>query len=781
MNRRRAAITIRKAMSIGGEEHQTINAGRDFFEASRHKRYKSAWDDAEIRLDVADADVSNPDVQVVFDGRMKIDVSGGNSAHKVITLAERPDLFATLKVLINEDCHACDKGNVRVAAVRTINHFVRLIAWMFSRARYKLQNVEPNLLKELAIELGRGGWWDVLEYDKRLDLLLKRAAGDVKLAKSLEGSGHTDKFTCNMDVLRSELRLPLMGSQLPRQVVRRIAQLAGSSRTVADDNDPPKVTLHSLYLHFKFLNRCALIEGFDSFLHPPFKSPQARARALYTGSHREPRTENLGVEDVVTIFTEALMWVHVRADGIVMLCEAARKELELWDPADLFPEAISDRVTSQVLATHEAIAERFALPDGLRALARDGEHSLRHFILKLQFSCAIAVLFNHGRRREEVIGYRVPYGLYRGCLTPSTDGGGSYLDIYIEKTLQRYASMWANEIVERAVDVLERLGQTFRPLGTDALAPAGELADARKDKLFVWRHFSHAGFESEPNMFNFAAAAKLFFADLDVSVEKVSASHIYRRCFALIYMYRHDHPVLMALSRHLCHLTLETTRVYVTDGKDVEDARSIESLFAAIDADDAGFRDEFEDVRSTYFQDKILQILKGESVSGQFARIVAKIGRKLEANASFREASIDEKARLTREEAEKEGYATEPKANTSCAAGSAEKTKRQANCYNQEEGRISPETASAETCADCIHAITTCNHRSTLEKEIEELTKAANDAKRPMQLRLSAQDAADGLKAIAQKELDTAAEMQAMMGRLVKGWKPIVFREKSHA
>ncbi|WP_250521345.1 hypothetical protein [Caballeronia sp. ATUFL_F2_KS42] len=608
---RKVSNAFRKEVTAGAGRRD-FDAARRFIEDKKHRRFVSHWDDEEIRIDVAPNASGVSDVKTVFDSKTVIDFSGGESIFKPQGLRKHPELLATLKALVNEDCHAHDAGDIEREVGRTVRSFLRLIVWLFRHARYKLSKVEPELVQTLATELANGGWWSALDYDARFELLLQRANVDLKFRNSLEGSGHIGEFSCNMDAISRHLMLPIASASLPKAIVQRIAEATGSQRPVQKDKDLPLVSPHSLYQNLKFLNRCALIGGFDSFGERPFKSAHRRAIELYKGEHPDLRTENLGITDVVTIFTEAMRWIHVCADGVIMVCETARNELESCDPSVLSLEVIGDRVTRKTVALHEQIADSYGLPKALRALARNQESSLRHLILKLQFSCAIAVLFNHGRRREEVLGTGKTYGLYRGCLTPANDGrDGSYLDVYIEKTLQRYASMWANEIVERAVDVMERLGQTFRPLGTEPLAVAPTLDEARKEKLFVWRHFSYAAFNDRPNVFSFQEGAKLFFSDLNVSITKVSASHIYRRCFALIYMYRHDHPVLMALSRHLCHFTLETTRIYTTDGRDVADDRSIESLFAAIEKEDADFSDEFEDIRSTYFQEKVVNILRG--------------------------------------------------------------------------------------------------------------------------------------------------------------------------
>ncbi|QIN62682.1 hypothetical protein SBC1_26980 [Caballeronia sp. SBC1] len=683
-------------------------------------------------------------------------------------------------MLVNEDCHNSHRGDVWGVAVRTVRTFIRLVAWMFRCGRYKLEQVEPKLLEKLAKELAKKGWWGVLDYSGRLNALIERAQRDGDFARSLEGALQTRFFHLNIDFIRSQVHLPIESVFIPRNIVTQIFKASGSAKKLERATQAPHVTQNSLYVSLKFLNRCALVPGFDSFKTRPFPAPLARAKSLL--GKEDKRTENLSIDDVVTIFSEALKWTYVRADGVIQLCEVARAHLESDHLKSVHPNVARRTITRRVHEKYKEIARTFDLPEGLPSLVKEEGFSLRTLILQLQISCAISVLFNHGRRREEVIGFGKSYGLYRGCLTAAEgQDSGSYLDIYVEKTLQCYVTMWANEVVERAVDVLERLGQVFRPLGAPLLESASDVRSARKDKLFVFRNFTYASFEGKASEWAFDRVAKFFFSKLNVSVKKSTASHIYRRCFALIYMYRHDHPILMALSRHLCHITLETTRVYTEDAKDTEDGRSVESLFPLVDLEDAAFDSILEEERSEYFEKKILQILSGESVGGHFSRIVARIARSLESRASFKEASMEERARQTREVAEEEGYSPVPKANTTCAAGCANKTKRQANCYSPNESRVCPEKASAELCAGCIHAITTPSHRSAVELEIASLMAAAGDTRRPLKLQLAARDAADGLRAVLDSELKTATEMQKFVGRLVDTWKPIMFQEKTYA
>ncbi len=68
-----------------------------------------------------------------------------------------------------------------------------------------------------------------------------------------------------------------------------------------------------------------------------------------------------------------------------------------------------------------------------------------------------------------------------------------------------------------------------------------------------------------------------------------------------------------------------------------------------------------------------------------------------------------------------------------------------------------------------------------MEEEVEELDKAATDTKRPLHYRLAARDTADELRVIITRERASATEMKVLVEKLVSEWKPVVFREKSHA
>src|SRR3546814_15108988 len=87
-----------------------------------------------------------------------------------------------------------------------------------------------------------------------------------------------------------------------------------------------------------------------------------------------------------------------------------------------------------------------------------------------------------------------------------------------------------------------------------------------------------------------------------------------RRLFALIYMYRWDHPVLQALSEHLCHVDIESTRLYVTDDEMRKEAERIEALYRV--RTDGFPEEEIGEARRPYQDDQLRAMLSSTASGG---------------------------------------------------------------------------------------------------------------------------------------------------------------------
>src|SRR5690606_20238260 len=100
-----------------------------------------------------------------------------------------------------------------------------------------------------------------------------------------------------------------------------------------------------------------------------------------------------------------------------------------------------------------------------------------------------------------------------------------------------------------------------------------------KDRLFTSRNFTVKGFKNAPDSYYFSSASKEFLELANVKVGALNGTRAFRRLFAILYVHRYDHPVLLALKQHLCHTNLSTTTYYASSPKVKKEAEQIEKLF----------------------------------------------------------------------------------------------------------------------------------------------------------------------------------------------------------
>lgn len=168
-------------------------------------------------------------------------------------------------------------------------------------------------------------------------------------------------------------------------------------------------------------------------------------------------------------------------------------------------------------------------------------------------ACWIIIAAFTARRAEEINDLR------NDCLLGDNESG-SWLHVYIEKTLQRKEWIPVPRMVVHAVEMLRRISETAR-------------SGTQDDKLFQW-------LSPDGELVRLPVAQHLdnFAALVNVPLHKPRGGepvawhwspHQFRRFFAVFYFYRYEPGNIEALSHHLRHFSLEMTRRYVTEDPEV--------------------------------------------------------------------------------------------------------------------------------------------------------------------------------------------------------------------
>lgn len=167
-------------------------------------------------------------------------------------------------------------------------------------------------------------------------------------------------------------------------------------------------------------------------------------------------------------------------------------------------------------------------------------------------ACAVVISAFTARRHEEVLTIRAAGPDNDHCLSQDVDG--FWLEVFIEKRHQNWIKTPCNELVAKAVEVLERWSSPAR-------------SQSGKPAMFQLRRIL-----SLPVVrFSLRNSLKEFVDFLQLSsmadgTHWKFTPHQFRRFFAITYYWRYEYGSLSALSQHLFHTDPQMTLRYVTEG-----------------------------------------------------------------------------------------------------------------------------------------------------------------------------------------------------------------------
>lgn len=742
----------------------------------RHPRFLGEWEDPVIRLNISHA-IAEELTEKTYDlASARIARLGSVSANGTehYDLTEFPYLYKALKVAINNLLFA-RTSMIDDYVVGFINNALRLFSWMVHSNIYNLTQLAPSDIDRLKTQWLAGGWWQLLGYDEALNSVLKLIKGNPDLAFQLVGANNATTMTVNTAVLTRMTGLPLAANSIPVKFVKQLGRVSKEKHVSEGRKARNLAVTQATYARFMVdINRFA---GFGPELGSIPFVPFIDANKIAEKAFPNPpgRTRNISIDDSLKISSEGLRWLIDYSPVILEVAQAARRALEIQVSRGLVGETeVQPALASAYLASVET--RRQTLPD----IVTMTKETLRNCIATLMIACFSLIASNHGRRRNELIGKKLPYGLYFGCIRDCSDLYENWrIDIFVEKSFNEYMSFWCNGIVRQAVACLEEISQLFRPLNTPPKTYHPNMKVARRDKLFRMRHFTKMGFEGNPAELDYARHSSAFFAlagvDMSYRTEKTQP---FRRLFSCLYKYRHDIFKPGALQQHLVHSRQSATEVYYTDAPGTPSSESVEALFST------GYGKELEsienimaEVTSDYFIDIMLRLLKGELIGGNFAKLSIKLMGTLSKNIQFIELNNEEKAAVVSTTLERQGYSLSENSHGICCVTSDSPTKGRSKCIRK--GDIHPEAASPEICAPCLHLLTSERYRENLVFERDQLSERARNFSLPAATRLQHKKDIAILDAFIQADEKVAHENQDALAVITAKWQKIFFKKRS--
>ena len=326
----------------------------------------------------------------------------------------------------------------------------------------------------------------------------------------------------------------------------------------------------------------------------------------------------------------------------------------------------------------------------------------RKAVVSVATACWIVIAAFSARRRAEIDDLR--YGCLRG-----NDADGWWLQIYIEKTLQRRDWIPVPTLVARAIATLSEISRAAREASST-------------DHLFQW-----LGPNGEATPLDVARHLDDFALRVGVTLHRSSDSaatpwhwhpHQFRRFFAILYFYRFEGATLEALSHHLRHFNLEMTRRYVTQDPEA----------AAL----------WTDVEWGYMGHVARSITAGErSVSGGAGERLKKAAHRL-LDGLRRKLQVTSPDRAGASLAlimQRQGLVLTPKPWVTCSCPKTREAAKQAACRREhasEADAVGPDFANAgpTICSACPHAIIEERGRTVVDAELNHLEAAAEHGAR---------------------------------------------------
>ncbi|MFM0627776.1 hypothetical protein [Paraburkholderia xenovorans] len=741
----------------------------------KHSRYISDWTENAVTINVGHK--SAPPIYRTwnFDTVFLAIQDGTSPFRRTRRLSDFLEFSRSLKCVINACCGKYHQGDLNAYLPAVIATSLRIFIWMHRHSNPKLGGLTRTDAEELAQSVARDGWWKILEYDGALKKLLKLARNDPVVRKAIKGTSNGDKgeFINGVDAESIErlIGLPFAPGLTPKWFIDEYATIAslqsrGNAERVGN-------ALKNVGRVMQALNLFANIPAsFDKLSFFPFADANKRATELQKGqgdaetNDKDGRTRNLPLDAAVCVFGEAIRWVYDYFPGILATCMLVRKAFDDWKGS----ASTADReVKKTLLQGFPHIQQRYGLPFNIRSLSK-GDDSLvaclKHFYTAV--TCLVAI--NHGRRKNEVNGSDKPYGLYHGCVVAESEEFQlCRIDIYIEKSIRDFQTFWCNKMVVDCVRNLEALYACFRPLSSPDFVAPTDLTAARAMKLFTYRVMTLSGLNGRWQTYRWDTDSKAFFAKINLPEDILSnKTHPFRRLFCLLFVFRYDHPELLALSHHLGHFGLEQTKIYVSDPPMRQLENRLSMLMTQARTEEVALDTMLKEARSEYALKKIEDMLNGQDTGGAFPRLVLKLLKRLSSSVQFRLQTSREKASALNERLERHGYSPLEKPHCACFAGKARHTLRHSNCFH--DGELHTEEASPKKCRGCIHQLTTDNYESGLRAEAESSMKRAQNVRLPPSQRRSAATFAQDIEQVINGYREMAQANQKALVAIINGW-----------
>jgi hypothetical protein len=638
----------------------------------------------------------------------------------------------------------------------TLVHFAE---WCWSQGFRNFAELDAAAMKEFQQELERGYWPGALNWVARLNSYLATLEDTTRLKTfvSVRATRFGEKIAINYPALSEVLGTYLGNGSLPDFAYREIERSLQVPLSHRGRDWGRQITSSAYSRAFENINLLYEIHNEELGLrNRPFLSPRRIAAHI---ASVPKRTRTITVDTLEKMLAESFRWLFDIAPVVV---EAMQSTPPLR-PSNAGPRKRNQMRQKQIARYVPARFNALISERGIEFLSVAGTLSPRRDwdaesqvtlveVIRSIHAAARLVICATTAKRSAAISDRNA-GLRVNSMQTIDEQFGIYVCEF--RSVKKRVASRRNEEISRltaeAIKSCELLNATFHnmypgALGIDFDRSAPLMSIPVPGPTGCLKSINSREEDKERSRLFHTALARY-----GVSLETATA-HVLRRMYALIYYYRFEMPILVALSQRLGHPDLEVTKVYVTT--DGGGAVNIEPLGAAELMEVKVLEEELEKVGIEYFSNKVLGILRGERLVGGFPKIVRRY-LKWFYNAEHIEVTADEATAIkVVGELKRRGFSPTPNKHGTCFATERSIVKVAARCRDSRDGKLHKERASTGLCRNCPHHLATSSFLPSLRQRKSELQEQLASGKfSGIMLDAMASELVDLLRTIEQLEI----------------------------
>lgn len=623
------------------------------------------------------------------------------------TLAE--DRTLAIATVLAVDSHLLSVGSAKDTH-RTVANIVSTLAklWEWGRLRglYRPADWKATHFQALSKTLGESRWAGGMQLDTRVKALFRTNPPVELIIRNNSEKGATLRES-TARLLHTNLSIQELGS-----VRHELIRNAGSS----EESGPREVrqpTVSWLVQALRAINQLIRIPSKFAFSVVPYQDPFLQAKKLAIANSR---TKTMTIEQAVGMLVHSYDWIQYKAKAAISLIgEVGRIAIQVESgpqngkarlklAEELWKESATRVDAESVLGFAVEMVR-------VNNIHHRGAASVAQVIDCLMSSAFVLIAGLNARRKDEICHRKL--GMKRDSMRVINENLGVYEgDFYIMKTLQDYAPYFVNKASYDAFSVLGQIEIAQQKLEAIQI-PKDDLPDSNHSLFWRRSYTVTTGKLTGRVWYQFhtgrSGAGRRFLKDAcgDGAELQSTSAHMFRRFYAIIYLYRFEHASLLHLRYQLAHINLDCAQQYVSDAVIalVADRISIgikkrpEEVRAAIQSEWRDLAQEIKAVGNEKLFDSIRDLTGGGSASGGFPALLLRLQSRLNADVDYSQLDNEAQAKRLASIVARRGHAIRPLLHGDCLAGQS--MARKPRCAEAPGGGPEPKNASPEVCSKC--------------------------------------------------------------------------------